>query len=98
MRCENCKTFISLDDAILTISYGICRKLGRAVLKSSTDCAIEDWHERYKKELIEVAGIPQTEAEDCLMAGMGKFDYDDNPEDSADDEMSYWEADDEIDE
>lgn len=89
MRCENCKTFISLDDAVLTQSYGICKKSGRAVLKSSEDCAIDEWHNRYIKRLFDTGCVTREEARNCLEAGIGEHDYDDNPEDAAGHEMSY---------
>jgi len=49
-----------------------------------------EWHERYIKYLQRRAGLTRTEAEDTLNAGMGDHDYDDSPEDSAEEEISYW--------
>ena len=93
MKCESCGDFRSLDDAILMPSYGVCKKSGRAVFKNSETCGIEKWHRRYISRLMGVAGLTLFQAEDCLSAGLGEYDYDDEPEDSADDEMSYWTAD-----
>lgn len=55
----------------------------------------EAWHKRYKARLIE-NGVDEKSAEESLQAGMGSvlegdgYDYDEDPEDSADMEMSYW--------
>ena len=51
----------------------------------------DEWHRRYKARLMEVASIDEKFAQQCLDAGMGEYDYDDDPEDCADSEMSYWE-------
>ena len=53
----------------------------------------KEWHILYIKRLMKVGGLTQTEAEDSLEAGLDAYNYDDDPEDSADDEMSYWTAD-----
>jgi len=50
----------------------------------------EEWHKRYIAHLQGQAGLTKTEAEDCLTAGMGEHDYDEDPEDSADEEMACW--------
>ena len=50
----------------------------------------ERWHKKYKQTLID-NGVDEKFAEDCLQAGMGEYDYDDDPESNALDEMSYWE-------
>ncbi len=93
MACENCEYFENLNNAILTISYGICIRSGKAVFKNSKNCAVEQWHRRYISRLMNIAGVTLFQAENCLHAGLGEYDYDDDPEDSADDEMSYWTAD-----
>ncbi len=93
MACENCEYFENLNNAILSISYGVCKKSGRAVFKSSVNCRVEEWHRRYIMRLIAVADITHEQAKDCMEAGIGEHDYGDEPEDSADDEMSYWAAD-----
>jgi hypothetical protein len=51
---------------------------------------VNEWHERYKERLISVGLLTESEAQDSLEAGLGNYDYNDVPEDSADDEMSYW--------
>ena len=50
----------------------------------------EEWHRKYKARLIDVAKISEDDAKASLEAGMGHYDYDDDPADSADEEMSYW--------
>ena len=50
----------------------------------------EEWKERYIARLVVKADFTYREAKDTLNAGMGEHDYDDNPEDAADEEMSYW--------
>ena len=50
----------------------------------------EDWHTRYIERLVTKAQMTYREAKDILQAGMGQHAYDDNPEDAADKEMSYW--------
>jgi len=51
----------------------------------------EEWLKRYKARMIE-RGLNEREAEEITSA-VSDFDpeyYEDNPEDSADDELSYW--------
>lgn len=50
----------------------------------------ETWHRRYIQRLVIKGQMTFREAKDILEAGMGNYYYDDDPEDSADDEMSYW--------
>jgi hypothetical protein len=47
------------------------------------------WHEEYKQRLIE-RGLDAEFAQATLDAGLGSFDYDDEPSDAADEELSYW--------
>ena len=54
------------------------------------------WHRRYKVRLIEVAGLTDKQAQEYLDAGMREHDYDEDPKDSADTEMSYWDDDREL--
>ena len=49
-----------------------------------------EWHKRYKQCLIN-QGVTKRFAQKCLDAGMGEYDYDDEPEEAAISEMSYWE-------
>ena len=51
-----------------------------------------EWQERYKKRLIESYKIDIELANQSLDAAIegDLVDYDDNPEDAADEEMSYW--------
>ncbi len=53
---------------------------------------IENWHRKYKDRLIERGGLTEVQAEETLRAAIGSdmIDYEDDPEDCADDEMSYW--------
>ena len=51
---------------------------------------INEWHERYIKRLEEGGDLSRPEAEDALNAGIGEYDYNDSPEDCADEEISYW--------
>lgn len=53
-----------------------------------------EWHRRYKARLMEVAKLSEAQAQECLDAGMGEYDYDEEPEEMADSEMSYWTDDD----
>ena len=55
----------------------------------------EEWHRRYKQQIINSSGLSDQEAQDCLDAGMGEYDYNENPEDMALSEMSYWDEGDE---
>ena len=48
-----------------------------------------DWHTKYKQVIID-AGVDEAFAQQCLDAVMPDIDYDDDPEDAARDEMSYW--------
>lgn len=50
----------------------------------------DQWHDRYKKRLMDVGGLSDSEAQDSLKAGLGEYDHNDTPEDCADEEMSYW--------
>lgn len=50
----------------------------------------EEWHKRYKATIKEALGGWEATAEECLQAGMGNYDYEDNPEEAANMEMSYW--------
>ena len=50
---------------------------------------INEWHDAYFKRLVE-RGIDPVLAEATLDAGMGDHDYDDNPSDAADMELSHW--------
>ena len=49
------------------------------------------WQEQYIERLVTKGKMTYREAHDVLQAGMREYDYDDDdPEDSADEEMSYW--------
>jgi hypothetical protein len=50
----------------------------------------EEWHERYMKHIQTKAALTRIQAKDTLNAGMGEYDYNDAPEDAADEELSYW--------
>lgn len=53
----------------------------------------QQWHKRYIERLVQRAKLTYGEAKDTLKAGMGEHDYDDDPEDAADEELSYWSSD-----
>ena len=50
----------------------------------------------FDRDPVGVEGVPVvvevdgSEAEDCLEAGLGDYDYNMDPEDAALDELSYW--------
>lgn len=48
------------------------------------------WHKRYKAELKRRAGLTNKQAHECLMAGVGDYDYDEDPEDMASEEIDCW--------
>jgi hypothetical protein len=50
----------------------------------------EMWHKAYMERLIEVTKCPVGFAQEALDAGMDDFDYEDDPKDAADLEISYW--------
>ena len=50
------------------------------------------WHSLYMNRLVE-RGLSPKEAVKILKAGMGDYDYTDDPNDCADDELSYWQED-----
>lgn len=52
----------------------------------------KEWHRRYGKRL-EAGGFSYEEAQDSLEAGIGQYDYDESPEDVADEEISLWRSD-----
>lgn len=49
-----------------------------------------EWHRQYKARLIEVVKLSEAQAQKCLDARMGEYDYDEEPKEMADSEMSYW--------
>ncbi len=50
----------------------------------------ELWMSRYMVELQDRAGITLGEARDIYEAGIEDHDFDEDPEDAARDELSYW--------
>jgi len=50
----------------------------------------EQWHKIYKQTFIDY-GVDKQFAEECLQAGMGEYDYEEDPIFYAECEMSYWE-------
>ena len=50
----------------------------------------QEWHEKYKQTFIN-HGVGEDFAETCLQAGIGEYDYTDDPVDYALDELSCWE-------
>lgn len=54
------------------------------------------WLDRYKRRFIEQAGLTETQAQACAEAepfAVLSEGFEDDPEGAADEEMSYWEAD-----
>lgn len=51
---------------------------------------IKEWKARYKKRLMERGGLTSKKSEEAYQAGRDWHDFDEEPEDSADMEMSYW--------
>lgn len=49
----------------------------------------QEWHTRFMAQLMR-RGLEKEEAEDTLAGNMGAHDYENSPEDAADDELSYW--------
>jgi len=50
---------------------------------------IPEWHRDYKNRLME-AGFTKAEAEDCLLSNVGNYNYEDDPEDVVNEELSHW--------
>lgn len=48
-----------------------------------------EWHTKFIARLIS-RGLKREEAEDTLAGNMGDHDYEDDPKDAADDELTYW--------
>lgn len=49
----------------------------------------KEWHNKFLSRLTE-RGLTQDEAWDTLVAGIDDYDYEDDPKDVADEELSYW--------
>lgn len=47
------------------------------------------WHDAYVDQLVK-RGLDRLFAEQTLDAGMGTYDYDDDPAEAADEELSVW--------
>jgi hypothetical protein len=52
----------------------------------------DQWKARYVARMV-ACGVDAEGAVACFEAGSDDHDYDSNPEEAADDEMSYWEND-----
>ena len=48
------------------------------------------WHRRYRRRLIDHHGFDSDFARETLLAGMGDYDYEEVPEDAADEEINCW--------
>lgn len=74
------------DEAILYYRYGDKRKdmQGNWTFEHK-----DSWHRKYKDCMI-AEGLTEEEAQNALDAGMGEYDYSDDPEEAALMEMSYW--------
>jgi hypothetical protein len=55
--------------------------------------AKEEWMAKYCLRLIERGGLDEASALACYEAGRDDHDYDGDPTEAADDEMSYWDYD-----
>jgi hypothetical protein len=74
-------------DAVIDIFEGIGQEAWDASAKEKDK---EIWHLKYKIRLMDRGGLTESEAEDALQAGMDEYDYEEDPVDFADHEMSYW--------
>jgi hypothetical protein len=51
----------------------------------------DEWHKKYKETILKYCrDADEKFAEETLQAGMDNHDYDQDPEDAALEEMSYW--------
>ena len=50
----------------------------------------KEWHKKYKDTIKARAGLSNKEARMCLEAAMPDVDYEDDPVDAVEDELSYW--------
>lgn len=50
-----------------------------------------EWHAKYKQCILDNTPLTDKEAQECLDAGMGEYDYNNDPVEAALSEMSYWE-------
>ena len=48
------------------------------------------WHKKYMSIIKKKAGLSSDEARVWLEAGMADFDYEDDPKNVVEDELSYW--------
>jgi len=55
-----------------------------------SEIEMEQWRRKYLDTLIEIGGLTEEEASENFDAGLFDYDYTDDPEDSANLEMSYW--------
>lgn len=56
----------------------------------------DEWFARYKQRFVDIAGITQVQAQECVNAESFTVlseDFEDDPEGAADEEMSCWESD-----
>ncbi len=53
----------------------------------------QEWHERYVERLVKKGDFTYREARGILKDRMGQHDYNDSPEDAADEELNYWRKD-----
>lgn len=52
---------------------------------------IGEWHRKYVQRLIDQYAFTEADAEEVYKAGSDDHDYEESdPEDAADEEMSYW--------
>ncbi len=50
----------------------------------------KEWHDKYRARMKEMLICDDKFAEETLQAGMGDYDYESDPVDAADEELSYW--------
>lgn len=58
-----------------------------------TDEEKSEWRRRFVRRIMDKAGVDESIAQAEYEAALEFFDYDDSPEDAADEALSYWEDD-----
>ena len=74
------------------MSFNLCEEHNKLNLDIGETVTKEEWHAKYKETLI-YKGLPEDFAEEACQAGMDSFDYNEDPVDSALEELGYWNSD-----